>query len=209
MIRPAEWRSIALIALSYIVGALAYVRLHGPFLDEMPSSRWLIAFVLPTATLVIAVIFRSLWRHDRIRSGNGAFEATYQAIVFRALLFVCALHVVVMVLVTDVMDVMGIRTWGGRSVLVMLGLTISAIGNLLPRTRPNVAVGVRTTRTLTNAQLWQQVHRVGGYLAVGLGVITAVTGLMLRPMVGVSAVFLAALLATLILFVSYRKYARV
>ena len=62
--------------------------------------------------------------------------------------------------------------------MVMLGLTIVAIGNLLPRTRPNVVFGVRTTRTLSNAQLWQQVHRVGGYVTVGLGVIIAVAGLM-------------------------------
>ena len=202
-------RSIAVIALSYLAGGLAYSRLSGPFLDERPSSRWLIAFALPTATLVIDTLFRSLWRHDRIRSGNGAFEATYQAIVFRALLFVFALHVVVMVLLTDLMDAVGIRTWGARSVMVMLGLTIAAIGNLLPRTRPNVAVGVRTTRTLSNAQLWQQVHRLGGNLTVGLGVVTVLTGLMLRPMAGVSAAFLAAVLASLILFVSYRKYARV
>jgi uncharacterized membrane protein YdjX (TVP38/TMEM64 family) len=53
------------------------------------------------------------------------------------------------------------------------------------------------------------VHRLGGNLTVGLGVVTAATGLMLRPMAGVSAAFLAAVLASAILFVSYRKYARV
>lgn len=207
--RHVHVRSIAVIAFGYIVGALAYSRLPGLFLEERPSARLEIAFALPTTTLVIYTLFRSLWRHDRIRTGNGSFEATYQAIVFRTLLFVFALHVVVMVLLTDAMDAVSIRSWGGRSVIVMLGLTIMGIGNLLPRTRPNVAFGVRTTRTLTNTRLWQQVHRVGGYVTVGLGIITAITGLMLRPMEGVSAAFLFGVLAIMIMFVSYRRYARV
>jgi uncharacterized membrane protein len=83
-----------------------------------------------------------------------------------------------------------------------------AIGNLLPRTRPNVAVGLRTKRTLTNAQLWAQVHRVGGYATVGLGIVIGVTGLMLTHEVLGGVVGGAAVLAATVVVVSYRKYAR-
>jgi uncharacterized membrane protein len=83
-----------------------------------------------------------------------------------------------------------------------------AIGNLLPRTRPNVAFGVRTTRTLTNTQLWQQVHRAGGYATVALGIVVAVTGLVLtREMLG-AVTSAAAFFAAMIVFASYRKHAR-
>ncbi len=207
--RNVHISSLVVLALSYLVGIVAYPYLPGPFLEQTPSARIEVAFTLPTAALVIFALFRSLWTHDRVRTGNGAFETTYQAIVFRAMLFVFALHAVVMILLTDAMDTVLVRSWGGRSVIVMLGLTIMAIGNLLPRTRPNVAFGVRTTRTLSNAQLWQQVHRVGGYVTVGLGVITAIAGFMVRPMYGVSAAFLFAVLAVMIMFVSYRRYAGV
>ena len=205
--RQIHVRSIVVIAFAYLAGGVAYPLLPGLFLEEEPAMRVLIAFALPTTALVIYTLFRSLWLHDRVRTGNGAFEATYQAIVFRTLLFVVALHVIVMLLLTDAMDAAGIRSWGGRTVVVLLGLTIAAIGNLLPRTRPNVAFGLRTPRTLTSVQLWQQVHRVGGYVTVCLGVITAVTGMMVRPIAGVSAIFFGAVLASLIIFVSYRKYA--
>ena len=204
--RPTHVRSIVVIALAYFTGALAFPWLPGLFLDERPSMRVLIAFALPTAVLVIYGLFRSLWRHDRVRTGNGAFEATYQAIVFRTMVFVFALHVVVMVMLTDAMDAVGIRSWGGRGVIVMLGLTIIAIGNLLPRTRPNVAFGVRTTKTLTDVQLWQQVHRVGGYLAVAIGTLTALAGLTVKPLYGMSTVCISALLASGILFVTYRRH---
>jgi hypothetical protein len=208
MTRHIHSRSIATIAMSYLAGLAAYPYIPGPFMQETPSAHILVAFTLPTTALAIYALFRSLWTHDRVRSGNGAFEATYQAIVFRALLFVFALHVVLMIELTDAMNAVGIRTAAGRMVVVMLGLTFMAIGNLLPRTRPNVAVGVRTARTLTNTQLWQQVHRVGGYATVGLGVVTVLTGLVSTHK-GVGAFILAAAaVAAMIVFVSYRRYAR-
>ena len=81
---------IAVIVLGYLVGIAAYPYIPGIALDEIPGTRAQVAFSLPTAILVIYLLFRSLWRHDRIRTGNGAFEATDHAIVFRTMLFVFA-----------------------------------------------------------------------------------------------------------------------
>ena len=201
-------RAIAVVAAGYLVGLAAYPTLPGPFLDERISARILVAFTLPTTALVIYSLFRSLWIHDRIRSGNGAFESTYHAIVLRALLFVLALHVLVMMQLTGAMDAGGLRLSAGRAVVVLFGLVLVAIGNLLPRTRPNVAVGVRTRRTLANAQLWQRVHRAGGYATVGLGIVIAVTGLVLTHETVGAVVSAAALVAAATVFVSYRRYAR-
>jgi uncharacterized membrane protein len=206
--RNVHARSIAVIMTAYLVSLIAYPNLPGPFLDRALFARWLVAFTLPTTALVIDRLFRSLWMHDRIRSGNGAFEATYQTIVFRVLLFVLALHVLVMAELTDMLNAIGIRMPSGRLVVVLLGLVLVAIGNLLPRTRPNVAVGFRTKRTLTNAQLWAQVHRVGGYATVGLGIVIGAAGLVLTHGTLGGVVGGAALLAATVVFVSYRKYAR-
>ena len=204
--QPLDARAIAVVAAGYLVGLVAYPRLPGPFLDQRISARILVAFTLPTTALVIYSLFRSLWIHDRIRSGNGAFESTYHAIVLRALLFVLALHALVMMVLTGAMD--GLRLSADRAVVVLFGVVLVAIGNLLPRTRPNVAVGVRTTRTLANAQLWQQVHRAGGYATVGLGIVMVLTGLVLtHETVGV-VVSAAALVAAATVFVSYRRHAR-
>jgi len=207
MKRHVRARAIVVLAMGYIVGLVAYPKLPGPFLDHT-SARLLVAFTLPTTALVIDTLFRSLWMHDRIRSGNGAFESTYYAIVLRVLLFVLALQVLVMIELTGAMDAVGVRLSAGRAVVVLLGVVLIAIGNLLPRTRPNVAVGVRTTRTLSNAQLWQQVHRAGGYATVALGIVIALTGLLLAPDAVGAVVCGAALCAATSVFVSYRKHAR-
>jgi immunity protein, SdpI family len=206
--RRARAREIAVLATGYLAGLLAYPLLPGAFLAERPSMRIMVAFTLPTTALVIYGLFRSLWTHDRVRTGNGAFRATYESIVFRALLFVVALHVIVMIELTDVMDAAGIRTVAGRMVIVLLGLTFMAIGNLLPRTRPNVGVGVRTKRTLANAQLWQQVHRVSGYATVGLGVVIFIIGFVMTKKSAGALVLGASGVAAMIVYASYRRHAR-
>src|SRR5712671_5793898 len=133
---------IVVIVLGFLVGIAAYPNIPGNAIDEIRGIRAQIAFGLPITILLIHLIFRSLWRHDRIRTGNGAFEATYHAIVFRTMLFVFAMNALLMLALTDVMDNFGSHTWGKRVVVVMLGVTLMAIGNLLPRTRPNIAFGV-------------------------------------------------------------------
>jgi len=206
--RQSQIGPIAVIVLGFLVGIAAYPNIPGNAIDQMRGVRAEIAFALPTTILVVYLIFRSLWRHDRIRTGNGAFEATYHAIVFRTMLFVFAMNALLMLALIDVMDTVGTHVWGKRVVVVLLGLTFIAIGNLLPRTRPNIALGVRTARTLTNPQLWQQVHRVGGYTTVGLGVVILIAGLVITNKTAGGFVLLAAAIAAVIVFVSYRRLAR-
>jgi len=200
--------SIAVIALGYLVGIAAYPSIPGNAIDHMRGARAQIAFSLPTATLIIYLLFRSLWFHDRVRTGNGAFEATYHAIVFRTLLFVFAMNALLMIALTDAMDVIGSHVWGKRVVVVMLGLTFMAVGNLLPRTRPNIALGIRTARTLASTQLWQRVHRAIGYTTVGLGTAILIAGLVATNKTAGGFVSLAAGTAAAIIVVTYRRCAR-
>jgi hypothetical protein len=200
--------ALAVLVTGYLAGLVAYPRLLGHFLEVRPMARILVAFTLPTTALAIDRLFRSLWLHDRVRSDNGAFEATYHAIILRVLLFVVALHIVVMIVLTGAAGTPGLRMSAGRAVIVMLGAGMVAIGNLLPRTRPNIAVGVRTARTLSNRALWQHVHRAGGYATVSLGIVTAAAGLVLtRAAVG-PVLAAAALSAAATVFISYRRHAR-
>jgi immunity protein, SdpI family len=120
--------------------------------------------------------------------------------------FVLAMHALLMLALTDVMDRFGSHDWGKRVVVVMLGVTFMAIGNLLPRTRPNIAFGLRTKRTLSNPQLWQQVHRVAGYTTVTLGVAILVGGLIATNKAAGLVLGFAGLAAAFVYF-SYRRYA--
>jgi len=206
--RNSQIGPLVVIALGFLVGAAAYPYLPIAALDNKLGLHLEVAFALPIAILVLHLLFRSLWRHDRIRTGNGAFEATYHAIVFRTMVFVFAMHALLMLALTDAMNSFGSHTWGKRVVVVMFGLLFIAVGNLLPRTRPNIALGLRTKRTLANLQVWQQVHRVSGYVAVLFGAVTAIAALAVsRDLMG-GVMSLTAVLGIIAVIVTYRRSSR-
>jgi uncharacterized membrane protein len=203
-----ERRSLAAIGGGYLAGIVLYSRLPGPELMGAPSVmlvRPLIAFMLPTTAAVIFVLLRHLWLRDPIRGGDVTLQATYDAIVFRIILFVIAIHALVVV---ELAGIELVRASAGRLVLVVAGLTLAGIGNLLPRTRPNLVFGIRTSRTLTSRQVWIEIHRVVGYAAVGLGGVVAVSGALLPGPVMPLVVGAAGLVATAAVAVSYRRCVR-
>ena len=74
---------------------------------------------------------------------------------------------------------------------VLVGLFFVGVGNLLPRTRPNLLIGIRTARTLEDRELWARIHRTCGYLAVGFGIVVALASAFLSRD-GIQAVVSAA-----------------
>jgi uncharacterized membrane protein len=87
------------------------------------------------------------------------------------------LHVLVLL---SLGSVEWVRSWEPDLVVILFGAVFITIGNLLPRTRPNLALGIRTTRTLTNRSLWIRLHRVCGYVAVMFGTVVVIAGLFLQ-----------------------------
>jgi putative oxidoreductase len=132
----------------------------------------LIAFTLPTAAVVIYMSLRPLWV-DALHADSLGLERTYRAIAIRTVLFVLGLQALIMV---NISAVEWLRPLAPRAVVVLFGLFVAAIGDALPRTRPNYLFGIRTARTLADRQLWMRLHRIAGYFAVGAGIATAISG---------------------------------
>jgi hypothetical protein len=135
------------------------------------------------------LILKAFWNEiGSDRDGDRETEATHRAIAIHLVLFVLALNVLVML---NLGGVEWIRAWGPLLVLV-LGSVFIVIGNLLPRTRPNLAPGIRTSRTLSDRAFWIRLHRTCGYLSVMLGGVIVVAGLSfsgpaIGPVVGAAA----------------------
>ena len=64
------------------------------------------------------------------------------------------------------------------------GMALIAIGNLLPRTRPNLVIGIRTSGTLADRTLWMRTHRILGYIVVACGLAIIVAAIGVPPPVG-------------------------
>jgi hypothetical protein len=202
-----RWRTLTVIALGVLAGLAAYPKLSEriiQFAGIMPG-RVMIAFLLPATAAVTYALMERIWARDSVRGDDRTFDEVYEAIVFRIMLFVITLHALVL---GAMLGLFWGRAWAPRIVVVLFGLMLVGIGDLLPRTRPNLVIGIRTARTLGDRQLWIQTHRIAGYVAVGLGVVTTIAGLFLSgPIMGnVLAVALAIGLA--VIARSYRRYVR-
>ncbi|HEU0077101.1 MAG TPA: SdpI family protein [Longimicrobiaceae bacterium] len=99
----------------------------------------------------------------------------------------------------------------GEAMWPLLGLLFVALGNYLPRVRPNWFLGVRTPWTLASDAVWRDTHRLAGWAFVAAGVLTA--GAMFlpvraRPLVGMAALLLAAGVPLVYSFVRWRREER-
>jgi uncharacterized membrane protein len=199
MAKLALRRFLIVVAAGYIASIAAYSRL--------PAYRLFIAFLLPTTAALIYALVRRVWERDLVRDRDETFEPSYEAIVFAVVLFTMAIHLMVLAALTGVVPAPRV-VWLIRATIVVLGLLMARVGNLLPRIRPNLALGIRTPRTLANRGLWMQTHRTAGYVAVALGTVFVVSGAFLSKQSIESVVGPAVLTAAALLVISHYRSAR-
>ncbi len=160
----------------------------------------MVAFLLPTAIAATDVLLRGLCAsHPADEASSRNVLAIYDGIMLRFMVFVMGVHVVVL---AALLGLLRGREWADQVVPVMLGLTMISIGNLLPRTRPNLAIGIRTRRTLSDRALWMRTHRSAGYMMVAVGFVIVLSALAVPAPIGPGMILLAgpaALLGTCLL----------
>ena len=159
-----------------VAASLGWLGTYEAFSGRPVLERSIALFLLPATGSVIWALISSLQRRRLPAQDNGVADAAIRDIVFWVLVFLMGMHAV---MVGMLVGITWIRPWASRAVVVLGGVMLVAIGNLLPRTRPNMALGIRTSRTLTDRQLWMLTHRASGYVAVLLGALTIYSGFFL------------------------------
>lgn len=173
-------RHVALIAVGFISSTALYSRIPEPSCGPgctMVLARPLIAFVLPAALAVVVVALGVLWKRDTIRDRDAHMDATYNAIITTVLFLILGVHLAVLFALTSRLQVNVVRVVA-HGVPLMLGLTLIVIGNLLPRLRPNLVIGIRTARTLSDRGAWARANRTAGYATVIGGTSFLLAGLL-------------------------------
>jgi hypothetical protein len=166
-----RWQNWAVIAGGYAAGIVGVFR----FPAYVPTVQAiLIALMLPISATVICLSTRIILAKDTSNPGNGSLAMTYGRILSGVILFIVALHLLTVAAVGGTLPPV---SWLARAPIVLFGLLAIWVGNLLPRTRPNLALGIRTRRTLWNRDAWIRTHRVAGYAAVFLGLLFVTFGL--------------------------------
>lgn len=172
---PNPLRHFIVIGIGYILGAAVFSRLP----HQIP--RPMVAFLLPTAALVTFALLRQLGARDLSEDRSRDFLLTYEAIMFRFVLFLTGVHATIL---AGLLGFLSGREWAARIVPMLLGAFLIGVGNLLPRTRPNLAIGISTSGTRSDRALWMRTHRVAGYLVVALGLVILLAGLAVPAPVG-------------------------
>jgi uncharacterized membrane protein len=200
--------SLACIMAAYGISVPVYTKLlAAPLVRDQVVGGSMIAFLLPTAALLIGLLLQVLWRRDTIQQRDPSLDATYHAIVFRIVLLMLGLHGLVLTGLIALADTPAgspptIMTLLSRATPALFGLGLASIGNLLPLLRPNLVIGIRTAATLSNRAAWMQSNRLAGNVAVTIGIIFVIAGVLLPPRsLMLSAASAAGVIATIAIII--------
>ncbi len=96
----------------------------------------------------------------------------------------------------------------GQFIWIAMGILLVVIGNILPKSRMNSVVGVRTTWSMYNEETWSKSNRFGGIVLMVTGVAMVIASLILKE----STLFLAniglmVLSSIVILVYTYKVFA--
>jgi uncharacterized membrane protein len=195
------------IAVGYAAGLMAFPWLPGPYLAAEGSlaARMALAFLLPTAALVTCSAVETLFTHTTSNAAHVESAKAIRAVIATTVLFIVGLHGLVLV------SLLGLLISGfpvHRLAMALFGLALVAIGNVLPRVRPNTVIGIRTRHLLDDAVAWSRVHRTVGYSLVAFGTIAAAAGLMLSKSQIPPVLSLAVMVGATVNLAAYRRWTR-
>jgi hypothetical protein len=201
-------RGPVVVLAAYAAGA-AWYWLNGGLTPATASPELigagLIAFLLPTAAAVVLWTFHTFEVRRPLYMREPGDCAATERILFRIIVFIAGLHGLVMLLVTEVLWA---RQWGLQLSFMLIGGLLVSVGNLLPKTRPNVLVGIRTSRSLRSRQFWMEINRAAGYVSVALGLVMIVAAVGIDYPVVQQVTLAAVMVAVGILVGKYRTLVR-
>ena len=200
-----------LALLPLVLVAVFYARLpdevpmHWGFDGEIDrygskNELWLIGALGP----LFALLFQFLPRLDPKRRNYEKFQTYYEAF---SLVLVAFIAVMMGVALLESFRPGTVSM--GRVVSALVGLLFVFIGNLMGKVKPNFFMGIRTPWTLSDPDVWNRTHWLGGGLFFLTGLATVASALLLPENVTfwvlLAGVLLAALVPTVMSYVWYRR----
>lgn len=203
---------------------LAYALLAYPAMPQTVPTHWGAdgavdgwgdkagTLLMATMPLVLALVMLAVPRLDPKGFNFERFRGVYLGMSAALTLFMVA------VAWMTPLTVLGLVPEGGSlasaAILFALGALTIALGNYLPRVRPNYTFGIRTPWTLASEDNWRRTHRFAGpvFVAAGAAMLAAALLSAVAPeasfWVGMAAVLLATLVVGAYSFLAWRREGR-
>lgn len=161
------------------------------------SRFWGVA-IAPLMMVALYLLFWAIPSIDPLKENIAAFRPLYNLFVVGVMVFLAYVHGL------SLAWNLGWQVDIGSALLPVLGLFFIGVGWFLPRAKPNWFVGIRTPWTLSDPQVWEDTHRLGGKAFMLSGVVM-VLAIFLPVLMWVAIVVLVALSLALVVY-SYLRY---
>ena len=169
--------------------------------DQWSGRLWA-AFLMPVMGIVLYLVFHMLPRISPRRTNLDRFADTYWLIANITIAFLCALHVLVLG------RALGWPIDITSAILLGVGAMFMIIGNVLPRTRSNWWIGIRTPWTMESENVWRATHRLAGKTFMIGGAFTVVGALLppdIRPWVAMGALGIGGFIPVIYSYLYWRR----
>jgi uncharacterized membrane protein len=174
-----KWIPLVIIAVAFIASAAVYSDLPARVpshwnvageIDGWMSKEWG-AFVMPLTLMGLFAMLYVLPRIDPRGANYAKFRGTFETVMITTMAFLLGVHLIMLAIA------LGKDVSMSRVIPIGVGMLLIVLGNLMPRTRSNWFVGLRTPWTLSSDRVWERTHRLGGRLLVAAGALVVLTGI--------------------------------
>ncbi len=177
-----EWPQWVLIAAMFIGAALTWnnapssIPIHWDAAGNVDDYGGKFEGLLlePTIAALMYIAMIALPWIDPRRANYAKFSTAYDTIRVSVIALSAAVYGVTQ------LSIHGFNVSVGVIVPLSAGVAMIAIGNVMPKLRPNWFVGIKTPWTLSSKTAWDRTHRLGGWLFVAAGLLMML-GVLLPP----------------------------
>ena len=165
------------------------------------SSKAEALLVVPVITLFLLALFALPLANAAFRERMRQSPTPHVVGWIGVLAFMTMVQVMMTLTATGVVAPETSGTLTPRVMLAALSMFLIVLGNVLPKTRPNGFLGVRTPWTRASEYSWDRSQRLGGVLAMLSGV-CGLAAAVFAPVALATAIVLAATLASAVVSVA-------
>ncbi len=149
--------------------------------------------------ILFAILFPLLRKIDPRSKNYDKFSKYYDEFQIFMMLFFIALTAVI---VSESLNPGRINV--EMAIVLLVGILFTIIGNMMPKFKTNFFVGIRTPWTLSEEEVWNKTHRLGGIMWFIGGLVIIGAAILLRSSPLFAVVLGVTLLITIVpIFMSY------
>ena len=175
-LRKSEIISLVIVIISLIIGIYFY-----PLMPEKVASHWNAKgevdgymskfgglFLMPVISLVLLLLFIIIPKIDPLKHNIEKFRKYFDGFIVLMMLFLFYLYIL------TILWNIGVRFNFVHLLVPIFSIFFYYCGILIQKAQRNWFIGIRTPWTLSNEQVWNKTHKIGGILFKIAGIISLI-----------------------------------